>query len=248
MSEMELKGKTAVITGGSRGIGRACAVKLASCGADIAVIDLGSEEAAAETLALCEAYGVRARYYTCDVSSFDACAEVVAKIMEELGGIDILVNNAGITRDKLVLQMKEEDFDSVIGVNLKGAFNMIRHTYRGFMRKKYGKIINISSIAGIMGNAGQANYSASKAGIIGLTKTVAKELASRGVNVNAVAPGFIETPMTTAFQENETVLKSIPCGRLGKPEEVAALVAFLASPASDFITGEVIRIDGGMAM
>lgn len=248
MSEMELKGKTAVITGGSRGIGRACAVKLASLGADIAVIDLGSEEAAAETLSLCEAYGVRARYYLCDVSSFDACAEVVAKITEELGGIDILVNNAGITRDKLVLQMKEEDFDSVIGVNLKGAFNMIRHTYRGFMRKKYGKIINISSIAGIMGNAGQANYSASKAGIIGLTKTVAKELASRGVNVNAVAPGFIETPMTTAFQENEAVLKSIPCGRLGKPEEVAALVAFLASPASDFITGEVIRIDGGMAM
>lgn len=248
MNELELKGKTAVITGGSRGIGQACAVKLASMGANIAVIDLCSEEAAAETLSRCEVHGVKAGYYMCDVSSFDGCAEVVAKITEELGGIDILVNNAGITRDKLVLQMKEEDFDAVIGVNLKGAFNMIRHTYRGFMRKKYGKIINISSVSGLMGNAGQANYSASKAGIVGLTKTVAKELSSRGVNVNAVAPGFIETPMTTAFQDNEAVLKAIPCGRLGKPEEVAALVAFLASPASDFITGEVIRIDGGMAM
>jgi len=248
MSEMVLKGKTAVITGGSRGIGQACAVKLASMGADIAVIDLCSEEAAAETLSLCEAHGVKAGYFPCDVSSFDGCAEVVAKITEALGGIDILVNNAGITRDKLVLQMKEEDFDSVIGVNLKGAFNMIRHTYRGFMRKKYGKIINISSVAGLMGNPGQANYAASKAGLVGLTKTVAKELSSRGINVNAVAPGFIETPMTTAFRNNDEVLKAIPCGRLGKPEEVASLVAFLASPASDYITGEVIRIDGGMAM
>lgn len=243
-----LNGKVALITGGSRGIGRACAVKLASMGASIAIADFGKPEVAEEAVALCKEQGGEAAWYLCDVSSFAACEEVVAKVTETFGGIDILVNNAGITRDKLLLQMKEEDFDAVLSTNLKGAFNMIRHTYRGFMRKRYGKIINVSSVSGLMGNPGQANYSASKAGIVGLTKTVAKELSSRGINVNAIAPGFIDTSMTADFKDNEAVLKSIPAGRLGKPEEVAELVAFLASPASDYITGEVIRIDGGMAM
>lgn len=243
-----LEGKVAAVTGGSRGIGRACAVKLASLGADVAIIYHGNEAAAAEAVSLCTAEGVKAIAYKCNVASFEECGAVTEKIAADLGGIDILINNAGITRDKLVLQMKEEDFDAVVDTNLKGAFNMIRHVYRGLMRKKYGKIINISSVAGLMGNAGQANYSASKAGLIGLTKTVAKELSGRGVNVNAIAPGFIETDMTEAFKADETVAKSIPCGRLGKPEEVAELAAFLASPASDYISGEVIRIDGGLAM
>jgi 3-oxoacyl-[acyl-carrier protein] reductase len=172
----------------------------------------------------------------------------IKQILSDFGGIDILVNNAGITRDKLMLQMNEEDFDSVIDTNLKGAFNMIKHTYMNFMKKKSGKIINISSVAGVMGNPGQANYSSAKAGMIGLTKTVAKELASRNVCCNAIAPGFIKTDMTAGFDETNPFVDSIPQKRMGKPEEVAELALFLASSNSDYITGEVIRIDGGLAM
>lgn len=243
-----LKGKTAVITGAARGIGRATALELARCGADIAAIYFGSEEKAKSLKSEIEALGVLCRTYRCDVSSFDESADAVKQICEDFGGIDILVNNAGITRDKLVLQMNEEDFDSVLSTNLKGVFNMIKHCYRNFMKKKYGKIINISSVSGIMGNAGQANYSSAKAGIVGLTKTVAKELAGRNICCNAIAPGFIETDMTEDFRENETALGAIPMKRMGKPEEVAKLISFLASGSSDYITGEVIRIDGGLAM
>ena len=243
-----LKGKTAVVTGGSRGIGKAICLKFAENGADIAFLYAGNTAKAEETQKELEALGVKAKAYQCNVADADAVAAVVKEIVKDFGGIQILVNNAGITKDKLVPMMKAADFDAVIDTNLKGVFYMIKGVYPLFLKQKGGKIINISSVSGLTGNPGQANYSASKAGIVGLTKTVAKELSSRGVNVNAVAPGFIETPMTTAFQDNEAVLKAIPCGRLGKPEEVAALVAFLASPASDFITGEVIRIDGGLAM
>lgn len=243
-----LKGKTAVITGAARGIGRAAALELAQSGADIAAIYFGSEEKAATLKSEIEALGRVCRTYRCDVSSFAESDETVKQICADFGGIDILVNNAGITRDKLVLQMTEADFDSVVDTNLKGIFNMIKHCYRNFMKKKYGKIINVSSVSGIMGNAGQANYSSAKAGVIGLTKTVAKELAGRNICCNAIAPGFIETDMTEDFRENETALGAIPMKRMGKPEEVAKLIAFLASDLSDYITGEVIRIDGGLAM
>lgn len=243
-----LKNKTALITGASRGIGRAVAEKFASEGADIAAIYCGSADKAQNLKEELEAMGVKAEIYKCDVSDFSECESTVKKVIEDFGGIDILVNNAGITNDKLVLQMKEDDFDSVVDTNLKGAFNMIRHCYKNFMKKKYGKIINISSIAGIMGNPGQANYSAAKAGIIGLTKTVAKELAARNVCCNAIAPGFIKTDMTEKFQNNENIIASIPMRRMGDAADVANLAAFLASGSSDYITGEVIRIDGGIAM
>lgn len=243
-----LKGKTAVITGASRGIGRAIALKFAECGANVAVLYAGNTEKAEETVREALSYGVNAKAYLCDVASLAACKETVAQITEDFGGIDILVNNAGITRDKLALQMTEEDFDAVIDTNLKGAFHMISCVYRLFMKKRYGKIINISSVSGIMGNPGQANYSASKAGIIGLTKTIAKELAARNVCCNAIAPGFIETDMTENFKDNAELLNTIPLKRMGKAKEVAALAAFLADNTSDYITGEVIRIDGGLAM
>ncbi len=244
-----LNGKTAVVTGASRGIGRAVALKLAAEGADVALIYFGSrEKAEAVKKTILSDYGVRCEAYQCDVSDFSASEETVKKITADFGGIDILVNNAGITRDRLVLQMNENDFDQVLDTNLKGVFNMIKHCYKGFMKKKYGKIINISSVAGLIGNPGQANYAAAKAGVIGLTKTVARELAGRHVCCNAIAPGFIETDMTEQFQNNEAVLAAIPMKRMGRAEEVAALAAFLASSGSDYITGEVIRIDGGMAM
>lgn len=243
-----LKGKTAIVTGGSRGIGRAIALELAEMGANVAVVYCGNADAAQEVCTTAEKSGVQCRSYRCDVSSFDECAQLVKSVVEDFGGVDILVNNAGINRDKLVLQMKEEDFDDVVNTNLKGAFNMIRHCYKIFMKKRYGKIINISSVAGVMGNAGQANYSASKAGIIGLTKSVAKELAGRNVCCNAIAPGFIETDMTEKFAENDDIISAIPLNRMGKPEEIAKLAAFLADSVSDYITGEVIRVDGGLAM
>ena len=243
-----LNGKTAIVTGASRGIGRAIALKLAEQGANIAVVDYGNEENAKEVIAAAESFGTTCRFYKCDVSDFSGSEAVVGKIIEDFGGVDILVNNAGITRDKLVLQMNEEDFSSVVDINLKGSFNMIKHCYRNFMKKKYGKIINISSVSGVMGNAGQANYSSSKAGLIGLTKTVAKELAGRNVCCNAIAPGFVKTGMTETFQENDAVINSIPMKRMAEPEEIANLVAFLADSVSDYITGEVIRIDGGLAM
>ena len=242
-----LKGKVAVVTGASRGIGAAVAKKLASLGADLALIYAGNDALAEAAAADCRALGVRAEAYRCDVSDGEAVKETVAKIKVELGGVHLLVNNAGITRDGLVATMKEADFDEVLDVNLKGAFHMIRHCSGLMLRAKYGRIVNISSVAGLMGNPGQANYAAAKAGLIGLTKTAAKELASRGITVNAVAPGLIDTDMTRKLGLKEEALKSaIPLGRAGKPEEVAEAVAFLLQ--ADYITGEVLRVDGGMAM
>ena len=242
-----LKGKVAVVTGASRGIGAAVAKKLASLGADLALIYAGNDALAEAAAADCRALGVRAEAYRCDVSDGEAVKETVAKIKAELGGVQLLVNNAGITRDGLVATMKEADFDEVLDVNLKGAFHMIRHCSGLMLRAKYGRIVNISSVAGLMGNPGQANYAAAKAGLIGLTKTTAKELASRGITVNAVAPGLIDTDMTRKLGLKEEALKAAsPLGRAGKPEEVAEAVAFLLQ--ADYITGEVLRVDGGMAM
>lgn len=238
-----LSGKTALVTGASRGIGRAVALRLAKEGARVAAIYHGNEEMARSLEA--ESGGMITAY-RCDVADFSSSEETVKKVISDLGGIDILVNNAGITRDKLLLAMSEEDFDSVLDTNLKGAFNMIRHTYKNFMKKKSGRIINVSSVSGLFGNPGQANYSAAKAGLIGLTKTVAKELSSRNVTCNAIAPGFIKTDMTRDFEGNEDVLSSIPLKRMGEPDEVADLVLFLSR--AGYITGEVIRIDGGIAM
>ena len=242
---MELLDKVALITGASRGIGRAIAVELASRGVNVAVIYSGNAEAAAQTCGDIRALSVRAEAYQCDVSDFAAAKETVEAVKDAFGTIDILVNNAGITKDGLLMSMKESAFDDVIDVNLKGAFNMTRHCSPIFVRNRSGKIINISSIAGIMGNAGQANYSASKAGLIGLTKATARELASRNICCNAVAPGFIETDMTADISTDNPLFSAIPLGRAGLPKEVAELVAFLCS--ADYITGEVIRIDGGLA-
>ena len=240
---MSLNGKTALVTGASRGIGRAIALRLAEDGANVAVIYAGSADKAEAVVNEITALGVNAKAYQCNVADSAAVNETVKAVTNDLGKIDILVNNAGITRDGLMLRMKDEDFDAVLDTNLKGAFNMIRACYSGFIRKKSGRIINISSVSGIMGNAGQANYSASKAGVIGLTKSVARELASRGITCNAVAPGFIQTDMT----ENP-LLNSIPLGRMGKPEDIAAAVAFLASDSAAYITGEVLKVDGGLAI
>ncbi len=241
-----LGGKTAIVTGGSRGIGEAVAYKLASLGANIAVIFVGDPDAAQRVCERCrEEYGVKAGAYLCDVSDFNAAKEAVAKIKGDFGGVQILVNNAGITRDGLLAMMKEEDFDQVLKVNLKGAFHMIRHCTGLFLRGREGSIVNISSVTGLMGNVGQCNYAASKAGLIGLTKSVAKELAPKGIRCNAVAPGFIATDMTSSQTENP-LLKLVPLGRMGKPEEVAEAVAYLA--AASYVTGEVLRVDGGIAM
>jgi len=245
---MSLNGKTALVTGASRGIGRAIALRLAEDGANVAVIYAGSADKAEAVVNEITALGVNAKAYRCNVADSAAVNETVKAVTNDLGKIDILVNNAGITRDGLMLRMKDEDFDAVFDTNLKGAFNMIRACYSGFIRKKSGKIINISSVSGIMGNAGQANYSASKAGVIGLTKSVARELASRGITCNAVAPGFIQTDMTENLGDNNPLLNSIPLGRMGKPEDIAAAVAFLASDSAAYITGEVLKVDGGLAI
>lgn len=245
---MSLNGKTALVTGASRGIGRAIALRLAEDGANVAVIYAGSADKAEAVVNEITALGVNAKAYRCNVADSAAVNETVKAVMNDLGKIDILVNNAGITRDGLMLRMKDEDFDAVLDTNLKGAFNMIRACYSGFIRKKSGRIINISSVSGIMGNAGQANYSASKAGVIGLTKSVARELASRGITCNAVAPGFIQTDMTENLGDNNPLLNSIPLGRMGKPEDIAAAVAFLASDSAAYITGEVLKVDGGLAI
>ena len=239
-----LKGKTAVVTGGSRGIGKAICLKFAENGADIAFLYAGNTAKAEETVKELEGLGVKAKAYQCNDA--DAVAAVIKEIVKDFGGIQILVNNAGITKDKLVPMMKAADFDAVIDTNLKGAFYMTKGVYPLFLKQKGGKIINISSVSGLTGNPGQANYSASKAGVIGLTKSVAKELASRGVCCNAIAPGFIATEMTQAL-ENDTLKDAIPMKRFGEAEEVAKLALFLASEHSDYITGEVIRIDGGLA-
>ncbi len=243
-----LKGKVALVTGGSRGIGRAIALGLAGAGADIAVVYAGRQDKAEEVCREAEALGVRAAAYQCDAADFDQVKQTVAAVTKERGGVDILVNNAGITKDGLIFSMKEEDFDRVVDTNLKGCFNFIKHCYPGFVRKRAGKIINISSVSGIMGNAGQANYSASKAGIIGLTKATARELAGRGICCNAIAPGFIDTDMTADLDKENGLLAQIPLGRPGRPEDVAALAVFLAGPGGDYITGEVIRVDGGLAI
>ena len=241
-----LTGKTAIITGGSRGIGAAIAYTLASLGANIAVIYVGSEAAAENVCLQCrQESGVAARAYRCDVSDFLSVKETVAQIKADFGTAHILVNNAGITRDGLVAMMKEEDIDAVLRTNLKGAFHMIRHTAGLFIRNHEGCIINISSVAGLMGNAGQCNYAASKAGLIGLTKSVARELAPKGIRCNAVAPGFIATDMTGNHQENP-LLGQIPLGKMGEPKDVAEAVAYLA--AASYVTGEVLRVDGGIAM
>lgn len=245
---MCLNGKTALVTGASRGIGRAIALRLAEDGANVAVIYAGSADKAEAVVNEITALGVNAKAYRCNVADSAAVNETVKAVTNDLGKIDILVNNAGITRDGLMLRMKDEDFDAVLDTNLKGAFNMIRACYSGFIRKKSGRIINISSVSGIMGNAGQANYSASKAGVIGLTKSVARELASRGITCNAVAPGFIQTDMTENLGDNNPLLNSIPLGRMGKPEDIAAAVAFLASDSAAYITGEVLKVDGGLAI
>ena len=245
---MSLNGKTALVTGASRGIGRAIALRLAEDGANVAVIYAGSADKAEAVVNEITALGVNAKAYRCNVADSAAVNETVKAVTNDLGKIDILVNNAGITRDGLMLRMKDEDFDAVLDTNLKGAFNMIRACYSGFIRKKSGRIINISSVSGIMGNAGQANYSASKAGVIGLTKSVARELASRGITCNAVAPGFIQTDMTENLGDNNPLLNSIPLGRMGKPEDIAAAVAFLASDSAAYITGEVLKVAGGLAI
>ena len=241
-----MKGKVAIITGGSRGIGAAIVRRLAAEGADIALIYAGSAEAAQ---ALCtevaEKCGVKAVSYQCNVADFDAAKETVTAIKKEFGTVHILVNNAGITKDGLIAMMRESAFDDVISVNLKGAFNMIRHCTPLFIRNRGGAIINISSVTGIMGNAGQANYAASKAGLIGLTKSVARELAPKGVTCNAVAPGFIDTDMTKELHDSP-LAATIPLGRMGEPHEVADAVVFLAK--ATYITGETIKIDGGIAM
>lgn len=247
MSE-QLKGKTALVTGGSRGIGREIALKLASQGADIAIFYVGSPTEAEETLEMLKEKNVKAAAYVCDVSSLEQSKEKVKAVIAEFGGVDILINNAGITRDGLIFSMTEADYDAVLDINLKGAFNMIKSCYQNFVRRRCGKIVNIASVSGILGNAGQANYSASKAGLIGLTKAAARELAGRGINCNAVAPGFIATGMTEEIGEGNKLYDSIPMKRMGTTADIANAVAFLCGPDSGYITGEVIKVDGGLAM
>ena len=247
---MNFENKTAVITGGSRGIGLAIAKKLAEGGANIAVLYVGDEAEGKAAKAELEQYGTKVEQYFCDVSDFEKSKAVCEQVIAEFGKVDILINNAGITRDKLVLNMDENDFDAVINVNLKGTFNMIKHFYKHFMKNRGGRIVSTSSIVGLIGNAGQANYSASKAGIIGLTKSVARELAGRNVTVNAVAPGYIGTDMTNVLPDKvkETMKAQIPAKRIGTPEDVANVVAFLCSDEAAYVTGEVIRVDGGLAI
>ena len=245
-----LKGKTAIVTGASRGIGKEIALALAQEGANIALVYAGNEAAAQSALEELRALDVRAEAFRCDVADFCAAKATVDAVLSAFGEAHILVNNAGVTRDALLLSMKEEDFDAVVDTSLKGAYNMLKHITPHFVKKRRGRVVNISSVAGLMGNAGQVNYSAAKAGMIGLTKAAAKELAPRGVTCNAIAPGFILTDMTDAMPQNarDALLSAIPLKRAGTAREVAALAAFLCSERAGYITGEVIRIDGGLAM
>lgn len=245
-----LENKVALVTGASRGIGREIAKTLAMNGAFVIVNYNGSKERADETVEEIRANGGSAAAFQCNVSDFAQTEAMVKELVAAYNHIDILVNNAGITRDGLIMKMSEEDFDKVIETNLKGTFNTIRHLTRQMLKQKSGRIINISSVSGVLGNAGQANYAASKAGVIGLTKTMARELASRGITVNAVAPGFIDTDMTSVLSESvkEAAVAQIPLGHFGSPKDVAETVAFLASDKAGYITGQVIHVDGGMAI
>lgn len=245
-----LDGKIAVVTGASRGIGRAIALELASQGAFVVVNYNGSKDRAEEVKKEIEAAGGKAEVYQCNVSDFEKCQAFIQDVIKTYGRLDILVNNAGITRDGLLMKMSEADFDSVIETNLKGTFNTIRFASRQMLKQRSGRIINMSSVVGIAGNAGQANYASSKAGVIGLTKAVARELASRGITVNAIAPGFIETEMTEVLSDavKEASVAQIPLGRFGKPEDIAKTAVFLASDDAGYITGQVIQVDGGMAI
>ena len=246
----ELTGKTAVVTGGSRGIGRAICLKLAGQGANIVLNYAGNAAAAEETRAACEALGVRALAVQGDVADPAACNALIDTAVETFGQVDILVCNAGITRDNLLMRMSDEEFQKVIDTNLKGTFHCMRAVIRPMMKKRRGRIISISSVVGLIGNAGQINYAASKAGVIGMTRSLAREVASRGITVNAVAPGFIRTDMTDVLSDavKEGILRSIPLGKLGEAEDVANTVLFLASYEAAYITGQVLSVDGGMAM
>ncbi len=244
---MELQGQVALVTGGSRGIGLAIAEELATAGARIAVVarDEARAQAAAESLP-----GEGHRGYGCDVADPEAVNALVKRVEEELGSLDVLVNNAGVTRDNVLMRLKDDDWNQVIDTNLRGAFNTIRAASRGMMKRRQGRVINITSVVGITGNKGQSNYAASKAGVIGLTKAVAKELASRGVLVNAVAPGYIETDMTADLPDaaRDALMGQIALGRLGRPQDIAPAVRFLAGPGAQYITGQVLVVDGGMVM
>lgn len=247
---MHLEGKVALVTGASRGIGRAVAIQLAQSGADVAVNYSGSEAAAQETVDAILALGRKAIKIKANVANAEEVAAMVEETHKTFGHIDILVNNAGITRDGLLMRMKDEDFDAVIDINLKGVYLVTKAVSKIMMKQRAGHIINMTSIVGLMGNAGQANYAASKAGVIGFTKSCAKELASRGITVNAIAPGFIDTDMTGVLPEKvkEAMVTQIPLGRMAKAEEVAAVTTFLASDFASYITGQVINVDGGMVM
>ena len=247
---MNFTGKTAVVTGGSRGLGRAVCLELAAGGANVVLCYAGNENAANETAAACEALGAKVLAVRCDVADSAQVKALMGEALKVFGRIDILVNNAGITRDGLLMMMKETDFDDVINTNLKGAFLCMKAVARTMMKQRYGRIVNLSSVVGLRGNAGQVNYAASKAGVIGMTKSLAKELASRGVTVNAVAPGCMETDMTAAMPEaaKTATLAAIPMGRMGAAEDVAKAVAFLASEEAGYITGQVVAVDGGMSM
>ena len=242
--------RCALVTGGSRGIGRAVCLELARAGFAIAVNYAGNQQAAQETAEACRALGVKAEIFAADVSRPEECARLFEEVLAAFGRVDVLVNNAGVTRDSLILCLSEEDFDKVLDTNLKGAFFCCKAAARPMMKQRFGRIINLTSVVGLRGNPGQTNYSASKAGLIGLTKSLAKELASRGITANAVAPGFIDTDMTRAMPEaaKAAMNGTIPLGRPGQPEEVARAVAFFASEESGYITGQVLCVDGGMAM
>ncbi|MBR1507839.1 MAG: 3-oxoacyl-[Eubacterium sp.] len=244
-----LEGKTAIVTGGARGIGRAISVKLAKEGANVVICDLVINEVAEETVKLIKAEGVKAAAIPANVTVPEDCDSLFKQAVEMFGKVDILVNNAGVTRDNLIMKMKEEEFDLVIATNLKGTYNMMKSAARPMMKARYGRIVNISSVVGVYGNAGQVNYSASKAGVIGMTKSLAKELGSRGITVNAVAPGFIETDMTKVLPEDikAEMVKNIALGRPGQPEDVAKVVAFLASDEAAYVTGQVVEVAGGMS-